>query len=138
VHTEDVRRVLVIGSGTMGLQIGLQSATHGYDVVLYDASADALAAGPATPSLLRRRSNAAGLIDAGDLERSLARATMHANPAQPPSGSADDDRTDHPRVNAAVILIGAGGCELHLPCGSGQERGIAQGRRGSEGDRVLH
>jgi 3-hydroxyacyl-CoA dehydrogenase len=44
VHTEDVRRVLVIGSGTMGLQIGLQSATHGYDVVLYDASADALAA----------------------------------------------------------------------------------------------
>ena len=38
----DIHRVLVIGSGTMGLQIGLQVATHGYDVVLYDADPAAL------------------------------------------------------------------------------------------------
>jgi hypothetical protein len=31
MQIEDVRRVLAIGSGTMGLQIGLQAATHGYE-----------------------------------------------------------------------------------------------------------
>lgn len=31
MQIEDVRRVLAIASGTMGLQIGLQAATHGYE-----------------------------------------------------------------------------------------------------------
>jgi 3-hydroxybutyryl-CoA dehydrogenase len=39
---EDVRRVLIVGAGTMGRQISLQCATHGYDVTLYDVSSDAL------------------------------------------------------------------------------------------------
>ena len=42
VLVDDVRRVLVLGSGTMGLQIGLQAATHGYDVVLYDSESAAV------------------------------------------------------------------------------------------------
>jgi len=33
---EDVRRVTIVGAGTMGQQIGFQCAGHGYDVVLYD------------------------------------------------------------------------------------------------------
>ena len=37
MRVEDVRRVLVIGAGTMGVQIGLQVAGHGYHVVLHDA-----------------------------------------------------------------------------------------------------
>ena len=36
MQIEDVRRVLLIGSGTMGLQIGLQAATHGLEVTLYE------------------------------------------------------------------------------------------------------
>lgn len=39
---EAVRRVLVVGAGTMGQEIGLQCAMHGYDVALYDASEEAL------------------------------------------------------------------------------------------------
>ena len=54
------------------------------------------------------------------------------------ASSADDDGADHRRVNRAVILVGAGGRELHLPCGSQLERWIAQRRLGIEGDRVLH
>ena len=38
----DIQRVLVIGAGTMGQQIGLQCAMHGYDVILYDIAPDAL------------------------------------------------------------------------------------------------
>jgi 3-hydroxybutyryl-CoA dehydrogenase len=42
VHADDIRRVLVIGAGTMGLQIGLQAAAHGFDVVPHDADPAAL------------------------------------------------------------------------------------------------
>jgi 3-hydroxybutyryl-CoA dehydrogenase len=39
---EDIKRVLILGAGTMGQQIGLQCAMHGYDVVYYDLSQDIL------------------------------------------------------------------------------------------------
>ncbi len=39
---EDIRRVLILGSGTMGQQIGLLCALKGFDVVLYDLNQDIL------------------------------------------------------------------------------------------------
>lgn len=36
MRIEDIRRVLIVGAGTMGQQIGLQCAMHGHEVVLYD------------------------------------------------------------------------------------------------------
>jgi 3-hydroxybutyryl-CoA dehydrogenase len=42
MQIEDVRRVAIVGAGTMGQQIGFQCAGHGYDVVLYDVDASAL------------------------------------------------------------------------------------------------
>jgi 3-hydroxybutyryl-CoA dehydrogenase len=44
MQIEDVRRVAIVGAGTMGQQIGFQCAGHGYDVVLYDVDASALEA----------------------------------------------------------------------------------------------
>ena len=41
---EDIRHVLVVGAGTMGRQISLQCAMHGYDVTLYDIAPEALEA----------------------------------------------------------------------------------------------
>lgn len=42
---EDLKTVLVIGAGTMGGQIALQCAMHGYEVNLYDIAEEALANG---------------------------------------------------------------------------------------------
>ena len=42
MQIEDVRRVAIVGAGTMGQQIGFQCAGHGYDVVLYDVDPAAL------------------------------------------------------------------------------------------------
>jgi 3-hydroxybutyryl-CoA dehydrogenase len=42
VRIDDVRRVLVVGAGTMGRQIALQCAMHGYDVTLYDVAPECL------------------------------------------------------------------------------------------------
>ncbi|MDT8273587.1 MAG: 3-hydroxyacyl-CoA dehydrogenase [Desulfomonilia bacterium] len=39
---EDIRRVLILGAGTMGQQIAFLCAMHGYEVVLYDISAEIL------------------------------------------------------------------------------------------------
>ena len=41
---EDVQNVLIVGSGTMGRQIGLQCVLHGYAVTLYDIQPAALEA----------------------------------------------------------------------------------------------
>src|SRR5512136_1812648 len=35
---EDIKKVLILGAGTMGQQIGLQCAMYGYDVVYHDLS----------------------------------------------------------------------------------------------------
>lgn len=40
MNIDDLRRVLVIGAGTMGRQIAMQCAMFGYDVVIYDAQPD--------------------------------------------------------------------------------------------------
>jgi 3-hydroxybutyryl-CoA dehydrogenase len=39
---EDIRRILVVGSGTMGQRIALQCARYGYEVIAYDRSAESL------------------------------------------------------------------------------------------------
>ena len=39
---DEIRHVLVVGAGTMGQQIALQCAMHGYDVTIYDVFPDAL------------------------------------------------------------------------------------------------
>ncbi len=41
---EDIRKILVLGAGTMGLRIGLQAALSGYDVTIYDIDDRAFAA----------------------------------------------------------------------------------------------
>jgi 3-hydroxybutyryl-CoA dehydrogenase len=44
MRIDDVRRVAVVGGGTMGQQIAFQCAGHGYDVVIYDIDPAALEA----------------------------------------------------------------------------------------------
>ncbi|MEA1969247.1 MAG: 3-hydroxyacyl-CoA dehydrogenase [Thermodesulfobacteriota bacterium] len=40
--TKKIKNVLILGAGTMGLQIGIQCAVSGFDVTIYDAFAKAL------------------------------------------------------------------------------------------------
>ncbi|MGP8161360.1 MAG: 3-hydroxyacyl-CoA dehydrogenase [Candidatus Dormibacteria bacterium] len=88
MRIEDVHRVLVIGSGTMGLQIGLQAATHGYEVVVYETDPAAREAAPRRLRGYAEEQLTAGVIDAGELERSLSRLTVTGDPA---SAGADAD-----------------------------------------------
>ncbi len=42
MELEDIKRICVVGGGTMGSQIAIQCALHGYDVTLHDISDDQL------------------------------------------------------------------------------------------------
>jgi 3-hydroxybutyryl-CoA dehydrogenase len=88
MRIEDVHQVLVIGSGTMGLQIGLQAATHGYDVVVDETDPVAREAAPHRLRGYAEEQMAAGLLDTGEMERSLARVTVTGDPTD---ASADTD-----------------------------------------------
>lgn len=80
MQIDDVRRVLIIGSGTMGLQIGLQCATHGYAVALYDIDPGALEAGMARLRGYADEQVKAGFIDTGTHDRALAAITTTTDP----------------------------------------------------------
>jgi 3-hydroxybutyryl-CoA dehydrogenase len=81
MQINDVRRVLIIGSGTMGLQIGLQCATHGYAVVLYDIDPAALESGMGRLRGFADEQVRAGVIDDTTHERALAAITTTSDPA---------------------------------------------------------
>jgi 3-hydroxybutyryl-CoA dehydrogenase len=82
VNVEDIHRVLIVGAGTMGQQIGLQCAMHGYRVTLYDATEDAL-----KTAASQVRSYAAQMVE-GDLltsekaDAALARMDATSDPAR--------------------------------------------------------
>ncbi len=42
MKVEDIRKILVVGTGTMGQKIALQCSSHGYEVVAYDPVAKSL------------------------------------------------------------------------------------------------
>ncbi len=67
----DLRRIIIVGAGTMGQQIGLQCAMHGYDVALVDVKPDALD----TAAVWQRR-YADGIVKAGGLTPEAADATL--------------------------------------------------------------
>lgn len=102
---DDVRRVLIVGSGTMGQQIGLQCALHGFDVTLYDVDPGALEA-----ALDRVRAVSDGLVAAGQVDAdrradALARITTTTDVAM---AGADADVVsesvpEDPRLKGRVL-----------------------------------
>jgi len=79
---EEVKKVLIIGAGTMGQQIGLQCAMHGYETVYYDLSRQILDKAMERVARLARWYESTGRIPAGGLEEVLARISSSADPKE--------------------------------------------------------
>jgi 3-hydroxybutyryl-CoA dehydrogenase len=71
----NIQRVLVVGSGTMGMEIGFQCALYGCEVSLSDADPAALATLGDRARSYGQEIVAAGFLDAPGLEGALARMT---------------------------------------------------------------
>ena len=105
MNIEEVRRVLVIGSGTMGLQIGLQCATHGYEVVLYDNEPAALEAGMDRLRAYADELVATGFVDPAGRDRAMASVVTTSDPV---TAAADVDLVsesvpEDPRLKGRVL-----------------------------------
>lgn len=78
----DIKRVLILGSGTMGRQIGFLCALHGYEVVLYDVSHEVLEEALAGIDRLSRRSAATGSIGADKPEQIRGLISCTTDPSE--------------------------------------------------------
>jgi 3-hydroxybutyryl-CoA dehydrogenase len=76
MEIEDVRRVAIVGAGTMGQQIGFQCAGHGYDVVLYDLDPAVLEGARERIDTYARGLEAGGAITSELRESAQARITL--------------------------------------------------------------
>jgi 3-hydroxybutyryl-CoA dehydrogenase len=72
MNASDIRRICVIGAGTMGSQIALQCALSGIETTLNDADAAALERGAANDRALVAQRIGKGRITAEEGERALA------------------------------------------------------------------
>ena len=79
---EDIKRVLILGAGTMGQQIGLQCAMHGYDVVFYDLSQEILDKALRRIAKLGSWYVSSGRLTEENLRQTLARISATPDPAK--------------------------------------------------------
>jgi 3-hydroxybutyryl-CoA dehydrogenase len=82
MKVEDVKKVVILGAGTMGQQIGFQSALHGYDVILYDTEDSAF-----EKALTRIKKIASGMvkrkkITGEEAEGAFSRITTTSDPGE--------------------------------------------------------
>jgi len=71
MELEDIKKVLIIGAGTMGQQIGFQCAIHGFEIALYDVAQDVL-----DRALTRLEELAGGFVAAGKLSQADAKRAL--------------------------------------------------------------
>jgi 3-hydroxybutyryl-CoA dehydrogenase len=79
---EEIKRVLILGAGTMGQQIGLQCAMYGYDVVYYDLSQGILDKALKRVSKLGAWYVSKGRLSEKDLQHALGRITATPDSAK--------------------------------------------------------
>jgi 3-hydroxybutyryl-CoA dehydrogenase len=83
----EVRQIFSLGAGTMGQQIALQCAMHGYDVTVYDLSSDVL-----RDAAAKVRAYAGGLVEKKRLTPSASsEALSHITFTRKPEDAANAD-----------------------------------------------
>ena len=82
MKVEDIRRVLIIGAGSMGQQIGFQCAIHGYDVALYDISPEMLDKAKERIKKLCERSVSSGNMTREQSDETIARIAATNSPLE--------------------------------------------------------
>jgi len=78
---EDIKKVLILGAGTMGQQIGLQCAINGYDTIYYDISAEILDNAMGRVNKLASWYVSVGRITEEQLREALDRISTTTDPA---------------------------------------------------------
>lgn len=112
---EDLRTVLVIGAGTLGGQIALQSALYGFNVNLYDISDDALAKGMALIKGYTQSMLASGALTEAQLSAALERIhpTTNAQEAAQAADLVSESVPEDPQLKGKVFAQFNALCPQH-------------------------
>lgn len=78
----EVRKVCIVGAGTMGCQISLLCAIHGYKSTLFDISEEALQGTPVRQKEIAEGLVAQGAVSPSEVDAGLARITLTTDPGQ--------------------------------------------------------
>ena len=87
MRIEDIQRVLIVGSGTMGGQIGFQCAMHGYKVALNDIAPDAFETAKTQLRAYADQLVAKERLTAEEADASLARIMPTSDPEEAAAGA---------------------------------------------------
>ncbi|MDP4679528.1 MAG: 3-hydroxyacyl-CoA dehydrogenase [Cyclobacteriaceae bacterium] len=76
----DIKKILILGSGTLGLRIGLQAAISGFKVCIYDLNDEILTSANKVQGKLLKSLAREGKIQEGDIHTILDRIDYTTNP----------------------------------------------------------
>ncbi len=115
MNIDDIKTVLIIGSGNMGQQIGFQCAACGYDVILYDIDAEALQKAFDRMGKLAKIFIGDGRLDQGQAEAALKRVKTTMNPAEAGARAdfVSESVPEDPKLKAEVFAAFHKVCPAH-------------------------
>lgn len=115
MNVEDVKRILIVGAGHMGREIGFQCAYHGYDVVLYDADPGVLEELPAELVRHVQPYVEADLLDGERVQVALGRLATEADPAAAAKGAdlVSESVPEDPKLKGRVFAQFHDLCPAH-------------------------
>lgn len=115
MNIEDIKTVLIIGSGNMGQQIGFQCAACGFDVIMYDISPDMLDKAIDRMGKLAKNYIAGGRLTQDDAEKSLKRikTTTDVGEAGKNADFVSESVPEDPELKGRVFAQFNKVCPLH-------------------------
>lgn len=105
MNLEDIKTVLILGSGTMGQQIGFQCAASGFDVMMYDIKADMLETADTRLKKLAKAYMKAGRLtpETAAAARNRIQMTTDAQKAGKNSDFVSESVPENPELKARVF-----------------------------------
>ena len=109
---EDIRRILIIGAGTMGQEIGLQCARYGYEVVLYDLTPEILETATTRQKTVLKRLVGEGQLTPEQAEATLTRIITTTDPTEAAQDAdlLSESVPENPELKARVLAEFNGLC----------------------------
>jgi len=100
-----IKNVLILGSGTMGMQIGFQCAASGFDVIIYDAFEDALKTAPERLEKVARSLVKNNRIKKENADQGLTRIRFSSDPefAGKTADLINESVPEDPKIKARVF-----------------------------------
>ncbi len=112
VNIDDIRKILIIGAGTMGQQIAFQCAISGYEAVLYDVEPAIFETGMKRITKLAGSFRKSGRLTPAEAEAALKRihCSSHAADAAKDADFISESVPEDPALKARVFS------QFHLLC----------------------